>query len=441
MTPLFETILESVPPPDVSRDGPFRMQVSTLAWSDYTGRIGCGRVLQGTHRIGDPLVRTVAEWDDRDQTSFRIVGRENGRSSHLWLTRGIEREPAEEVSAGDIVWLAGLEELRVGDTLSAPGIEEPGLPPLEIDEPTVSMLFLVNSGPFAGREGTAATIRRIRERVEREARVDAALQVENAHRADAIKVSGRGELHLAILVEEMRREGLELCVSRPEVILREAAGGGVLEPVEDVTIDVPEAFQGVVLEKANRRRGELTAVRNTGTGLVRLEFTIPTRGLIGYRTEFLTDTRGTGILTSRFREFAPFRGEVEHRDRGAMVSLDTGQATSFSLENLQQRGTLFVEPMDPVYAGMVIGENARPGDLPCNPTKRKQVTNHRSSTKEVDTGLKAARRPTLDAALEWIDDDELVEVTPSSIRVRKALLSATERKRAEKRADALAAAR
>ncbi|MDX1661025.1 MAG: translational GTPase TypA [Gemmatimonadota bacterium] len=429
LAPLFETIVESVPAPDVSVDGPFRMQVSTLAWSDYVGRIGCGRVLQGTHEIGDRLTRSIAAWTGASRTDFEIVGREEGKSSHLWVTRGIEREAVDEVSAGDIVWIAGLDELRVGDTLSAPGLSEPALPPLEIEEPTVSMLFLVNSGPFAGQDGTAATVRRIRERLEREARVDAALRVEESDRADGLKVSGRGELHLAILIEEMRREGFELCVSRPEVILHEREDGETLEPIEDLTIDVPEEYQGVVMEKVSRRKGEMTGMRHTGTGLVRMEFTIPTRGLIGYRTEFLTDTRGLGILTSRFREFAPFRGEVDHRDRGAMVSLDTGPATSYALENLQERGTLFVKPMEKVYAGMVIGENARPGDLACNPTKRKQVTNHRSSTRDVDTGLKAPRPMDLDAALEWIDADELVEVTPQAIRIRKGVLDATDRRR------------
>ncbi|MDX1622824.1 MAG: translational GTPase TypA [Gemmatimonadota bacterium] len=433
MVPLFETILECVPAPAVEPDAPFRMQVSTLAWSDYHGRIGCGRVLQGSHRVGEPLARTIAEWEDGGRSGFRTTGREESSSSHLWITRGIDREEVEEVSAGDIVWLAGFEELRVGDTLSDPSLPEPAKAPLEIEEPTVSMLFLVNDGPLAGREGTAATVRRIRARLEREARVDAALRVEEAEGSRGMKVSGRGELHLAILIEEMRREGFELCVSRPEVILRETPDGELLEPVEDLAIDVPEEHQGVVLEKVARRRGEPTAVRSHGTGLVRLEFTIPTRGLIGYRTEFLTDTRGTGILTSRFREFAPWRGEVEHRDRGAMVSLDTGAATAYALEKLQERGTLFVRPMDRVYAGMVVGESSRPGELPCNPTKRKQVTNHRSAHKEVDTVLKSARETTLDRALEWIDSDELVEVTPESVRIRKRILDATARKRAEKR--------
>jgi GTP-binding protein len=439
MAPLFETIVERVPAPAVTLDAPFRMQVSTLAWSDYLGRIGCGRVLSGRHRVGDPLIRTVAEWEDEERTAFRIVSREEGRSSNLWVTHGIEREAVEEISAGDIVWLAGLEELWIGDTLSHPSIDAPALPPLEIEEPTVSMLFLVNNGPLSGSEGRAVTIRQIKERLEREARVNVALKVEDVGRADGVKVSGRGELHLAILIEEMRREGMELCVSRPEVITHETPDGQTLEPIEDLVIDVPEEYQGAVLEKVSRRKGDLTHMHNTGTGLVRLEFSIPTRGLIGYRLEFLTDTRGLGILASRFREFGAWRGEVEHRDRGAIVSLDTGPATSYALENLQARGTLFVRPMDRVYGGMVVGESARPGDIACNPTKKKQVTNHRSSTREVDVGLKAPRDLTLDAALEWIGEDELVEVTPKSVRVRKATLDPNERTRQRKRLEALAA--
>ncbi len=384
-------------------------------------------------------VRGQRHGDHRNEHETRENGRETGRTSRLWVTRGVEREEVDSVAAGDIVWIAGFEDLRVGDTLGHPDLEATALPPLEIEEPTVSMLFLVNGGPLAGSEGKAVTLRQIRDRLEREARVNVALRVEDIGRPDGLKVSGRGELHLAILIEEMRREGIELCVSRPEVILREAPDGAVLEPIEDLVIDVPDESQGVVYEKLARRRAELTGVHNAGTGLVRLAFTIPTRGLIGYRSEFLTDTRGLGILTSRFRAFEPWRGEVEHRDRGAMVSLDAGIATSFALENLQQRGTLFVQPMDRIYPGMIIGESARPGDLPCNPTKRKHVTNHRSSTRDVDTGLKTPRELTLDAALEWIGGDELVEVTPRSVRVRKAILDAIERRRADRRQEALAA--
>lgn len=251
-------------------------------------------------------------------------------------------------------------------------------------------------------------------------------------RPDGVKVSGRGELHLGILIEEMRREGMELCVSRPEVITQRDKHGHVLEPMEDLTIDVPDEFQGIVIEKLAQRKAELTGMHNAGTGIVRLEMSIPTRGLIGYRSDFLTDTRGLGIMSSRFVGYAPWRGEVTHRDRGSLVSMDSGPATGYQLENLQARGTLFVSPMDPVYAGMIVGEHSRTGDLACNPTKTKKLGNYRSETKEIDVGLKVPRQMTLDQALEWIADDELVEVTPKSVRVRKAILDTEERKRANR---------
>ncbi len=439
MVPLFETVVKEVAPPAGDFDAPFRMQISSLAWSDFIGRIGCGRVLQGRHRTGQDLVRTITRWKSakRENGNWEIVASQNAASTHLWVTRGLERVQVDEVTAGDIVWIAGPEDLGIGDTISAPEQESPALQPLEIEEPTVSMFFLVNTGPFAGEEGRAITLRQMKERLERECRVNVSLRVEDLGRADGLKVSGRGELHLGILIEEMRREGMELCVSRPEVITREDAHGNLLEPMESLILDIPEEFQGIVIGKMAKRKGELLNVHNTGTGLMRLEFSIPTRGLIGYRSEFLTDTRGLGIMTSRFVGYGPWRGDVIARTCGSLISMETGPATSYSLENLQLRGTLFVAPTEPVYAGMIVGENSRPGDLPCNPTKRKQVTNHRSSTKEVATGLAVPRRLTLDAAIEWIAGDELVEVTPKSVRVRKSILSAVERRRLERRMVAL----
>jgi GTP-binding protein len=441
MDALFETIVEEVPPPKAKLGAPFRMQVSTLAWSDYLGRIGCGRVLEGTHHRGEELVRTSTVWNGLgpDATSpasgdvdWRVTGTETSRSAHLWVTRGLEREEVEEVRAGDIVWLNGPAEIMIGDTLSSPELADPALSPLEIEEPTVSMFFLVNSGPFAGREGNAVTLRQIKDRLERELRVNVALRMEDLGRPDGVKVSGRGELHLGILIEEMRREGMELCVSRPEVITHTDEHGRTLEPVEQLTIDVPNEFQGTVIEKLAQRKGEITAMHDAGTGVVRMEFTIPTRGLIGYRGDFLTETRGLGIMASRFIGYEPWRGEVAHRDRGSLVSMENGPATGYSLENLQQRGTLFVSPMDPVYAGMIVGEHSRSGDLACNPTKTKKLGNYRAETKEIDVGLKVPREMTLDQALEWIADDELVEVTPKSVRVRKAILDVEERKKANR---------
>jgi GTP-binding protein len=446
MDALFETIVAEVPPPRARLDAPFRMQISTLAWSDYLGRIGCGRVLEGRHRRGDELVRTTTAWAEAGawdgggaprglvpaagRGGWEVTGSQVTRSAHLWVTRGLERKEVEEVHAGDIVWINGPADIAIGDTLSAPDLSDPALPPLEIEEPTVSMFFLVNNGPFAGREGQAVTLRQIKDRLDRELRVNVALRVEDLGRPDGVKVSGRGELHLGILIEEMRREGMELCVSRPEVITRRGENGGLLEPMEQLTIDVPNEFQGVVIEKLAQRKGEITAMHDSGTGVARMEFNIPTRGLIGYRGDFLTDTRGLGIMASRFVGYGPWRGEVAHRDRGSLVSMESGVATGHSLENLQQRGTLFVSPMDPVYAGMIVGEHSRAGDLACNPTKTKKLGNYRAETKEIDVGLKVPREMTLDQALEWIAADELVEVTPKSIRVRKAVLDAEERKKA-----------
>lgn len=438
MEPLFEMIVRDVPPPVVEEGAPFRMQVSTLGWDDYIGRTGCGKVLSGAIKKGQDLVRTSTRWRAYDKSEgWDVVGAERGKAVHLWMTRGVDHEVVEEASAGDIVWIAGPKDLDIGDTLSGPEMEAPALPPLEIEEPTVSVFFLVNNGPFSGQDGKAVMIRQIKERLERECRVNVALRVEDVGRADAVKVSGRGELHLAILIEEMRREGMELCVSRPEVIVHRDASGAVSEPMEELIIDVPEEHQGAVIEKVSKRKGELTSMHNSGTGVIRLEFKIPTRGLIGYRSEFLTDTRGLGIMSSRFVGYGPWRGEVVSRQSGSMVSMDIGAATSYALENLQERGTLFVRPQDPVYCGMVIGENSRAGELPCNPTKKKHVTNHRSATKEQTVVLDVPKSFTVDTALEWIDGDELVEVTPKNVRIRKALLSVEDRKRAEKRAASL----
>jgi GTP-binding protein len=349
------------------------------------------------------------------------------------VTRGLERVPVQEVGAGDIVWLAGPQEITIGDTLSAAESEGAALKPLDIEEPTVSMLFMVNNGPFAGEEGKVIMLRQMRERLDREMRTNVALRVEDVGRGDGLKVSGRGEFHLAILIEEMAREGLELCVSRPEVITRQDASGALLEPMEQLIINVPPDYQGVVIEKLARRKGELLAMENQRAGLTRLEFEIPTRGLIGYRSDFLTDTRGLGIMSSRFIGYGPWRGEVGTRSRGSLVSMETGPATSYQLENLQQRATMFVEPTERVYAGQIVGENSRPDDMSCNPTKRKVAGNYRASSKEQTVPLDAPRKMTLDQALEWIAPDELVEVTPKSVRVRKAVLSADERKRARRR--------
>jgi len=433
MDALFETIISYVPAPVGDIRKPFLMQATTLTWNNYIGRVGCGRILQGKIKKGDLIVRTSTAWLDRDRGEWSITGRETARVSHLWMTEGLKPVEVDEASAGDVVWISGPEDILIGDTLSAEENSDVALAPLDIEEPTVSMFFLVNNGPFAGKEGKPVTLRQIKDRLIQEARVNVALKVEDIGRPDGLKVSGRGELHLAILIEEMRREGMEFCVSRPEVITKYDEEHNLLEPIEQLIIDIPEEYQGVVIEKISRRKGEFVSVQNLGTGLLRLEFNIPTRGLIGYRTEFLTDTRGLGIMSSRFIGYDLWRGEITGRNRGSMVSMDTGVATSYQLDSLQHRGTLFISPMDEVYEGMVIGEHSRPNDLPCNPTKKKHVTNHRSASKDTPIILDVPRKLTLDAALEWIAEDELVEVTPLSVRVRKSILRQDERKKAAKK--------
>ncbi len=434
MGALFETVIEHVPPPQVDQDGPFLMQVSTLDWSDYIGRIGGGRVLRGTLNKGEEFSRFVMRWkDSSDQKAgWEFVESSKEKGVHLWVTRGLQRVETDTISAGDIVWLAGPGEIRIGDTFSA--LEDPSaaLPPLEIEEPTVSMFFLVNTGPFSGEDGTAITLRQLKERLQRELRTNVALRMDDLGRSDGVKVSGRGELHLAILIEEMRREGREFCISRPEVITRQDASGNTLEPMKQLTVDVPEEYQGIIIEKLARRKGELRTVENAGTRVIRLEFEIPTRGLIGYRTEFMTDTRGLGIMASRFIGYGPWRGEIVTRNRGSVISMETGPVTAYAIEGLQERAVIFVDPTEGVYNGQIVGENSRPDDLPCNPTKRKKLTNHRSSTKDMTVTLDVPRKMTLEQAMEWIGADELVEVTSKSIRMRKAILDSDQRKRAQR---------
>ena len=432
MSPLFQTIIDEVSPPQVDQEGDFLMQVSSLDWSDYIGQIGCGRVLRGSLKIGDEFSRLVTKLKDplSQDKGWELTSSSRVKVTHLWTTKGLTRVATDEVSAGDIVWLAGPPEIGIGDTFSESEDIRGALKPLEIEEPTLSMFFLVNNGPFAGQDGTAIMLRQLKERLERELRVNVALRMEDLGRPDGVKVSGRGELHLAILIEEMRREGLEFCISRPEVITRLDDNGNVLEPYEQLVVDVPDEHQGIVIEKLARRKGDLTSVENAGTNTVRIEFEIPTRGLIGYRSEFLTDTRGLGIMASRFVGFGPRRGDVGAGAKGSVVSLETGTATAYALEGLQERTVIFVEPMEKVYTGQIVGENSREMDITCNPTKRKHLTNHRSSTKDIAVTLDVPRKMTLEQAMEWIRDDELVEVTPKAIRVRKAILDFDERRRA-----------
>ncbi|MDO9509200.1 MAG: translational GTPase TypA [Thermovirgaceae bacterium] len=431
MDALFDMIIEHVPAPRAVLGAPFLMQVTTLAWNEYSGRIGCGKVLQGSLPIGSEFVRTSARWLDthKQEGDWEITGSSREKAAQMWVTRGLERVAVEEVTAGDIVWVSGPKDIGIGDVFSSPELENPAMKPLSIEEPTISMFVLVNNGPFSGQEGQAITLRQIRSRVERETKTNIALHMEDLGRPDGIKVSGRGELHLAILIEEMRREGAEFCVSRPEVIT-EMIEGKVFEPTETLTIDVPEEFQGIVFEKIARRKGRMLNMQHLPNGaMLRMEFSIPTRGLIGYRGDFLTDTRGLGIMSSCFNGYGPWAGNINPRNRGSVISLETGETTAYQIENLQERCSLFIKPMDRVYAGMIVGENSRPGDMICNPTKKKQMTNHRSSTQDQYTKLDVPRTMTLEKAIEWIASDELVEITPSSIRIRKAVLGENDRKK------------
>jgi len=439
MDPLFWTIVDEVPPPQVNQEGDFLMQVSSLDWSDYIGQIGCGRVLRGSLKIGDDFTRIATKLKDpfsRDK-GWEIDSSSKAKSVHMWITHGLKRVETDEISAGDIVWLAGPPEIGIGDTFSENEDTGEALKPLEIEEPTLSMFFLVNNGPFSGQDGTAIMLRQLKDRLERELRVNVALRMEDLGRPDGVKVSGRGELHLAILIEEMRREGLEFCISRPEVITRTDEDDNVLEPTEQLIIDVPEEYQGIIIEKLAKRKGELTSVENAGSKTIRIEFSIPTRGLIGYRSEFLTDTRGLGIMASRFIGYSPWYGEIAPECKGSVISIETGIATAYALEGLQERSIIFIEPTEKIYSGQIVGENSRNRDMPCNPTKRKHLTNHRSSTKDMGVKLDVPFKMTLEQAMGWIRDDELVEVTPKHIRIRKAILDIDKRKRAEKKQLAL----
>lgn len=422
MTPLFETIVEKVNPPNVDIDGPFQMQVTSLDYNAYVGVIGIGRIQRGTIKANSPL--TVIS---RDGT------RRNARILQIFGFHGLDRVEVVEASAGDIIAFTGIEKLEISDTLCHPEAPE-SLPPLTVDEPTVSMTFQVNTSPFAGREGKYLTSRQIRERLERELQHNVALRVEDTSDPDKFKVSGRGELHLSILIENMRREGYELGVSRPEVIIREI-DGQKQEPFELVTIEVEEQHQGTVMEKMGERKGELLDMMPDGKGRIRLEYMTPSRGLIGFQTEFMTATSGSGLLYHVFDHYGPMKpGELGTRKNGVLISNVQGKALAFALFNLQERGKLFLVHGDEVYEGMLVGIHSRSNDLVVNPTKAKQLTNIRAAGSDENLILTPIQKMTLEQALEFIDDDELVEVTPDSIRLRKKLLQEQERKRASRSA-------
>ncbi len=424
MTALFEAIVEHVEPPQVEVDGPFQLQVTSLDYSSYVGVIGIGRITRGRMKPGMPV--TLVDRDGK---------RRNARIGQVLGFLGLERIEVDEAQAGDIIAFTGIDGLNISDTLCDPASVD-ALPPLTVDEPTVSMTFQVNNSPFAGRDGKYVTSRNIQERLDRELIHNVALRVDPTADPDKFRVSGRGELHLAVLIETMRREGYELGVSRPEVIIREI-DGVQQEPFEQVTLDVEESHQGSIMEKLGERGGELTDMMPDGKGRVRLDYIMPARGLIGFRTEFLTATQGTGLIYSVFSHYAPLKpGEYGQRINGVLVSKETGKALGYALFNLQERGRLFIGHGEEVYEGAIIGIHSRGNDLVVNPLKAKQLTNIRAAGSDENILLSPPVRMSLEQALEFIDDDELVEVTPNHIRLRKKHLLEHERKRASRAASA-----
>ena len=420
MTPLFETIVEKVNPPPVNIEGPFQMQVSSLDYNTYVGVIGVGRIQRGVIKPNMPLIIVNREGVER-----------RGRMLQVFGFHGLDRVEVQEARAGDIIAFTGIEKLEISDTLCHPDAVE-AMTPLTVDEPTVTMTFQVNNSPFAGKEGKFLTSRQIRDRLEKELQHNVALKVEDTSDPDKFKVSGRGELHLSVLIENMRREGYELGVSRPEVIIKEI-DGEKCEPFEMVTIEVEETHQGSIMEKLGERKGDLLNMVPDGKGRIRLEYMMPSRGLIGFQTEFMTATSGSGLLYHVFDHYGPMKkGELGVRKRGVLVSMVQGKALAYALFALQERGELFLVHADEVYEGMLVGIHSRANDLVVNPTKAKQLTNIRAAGTDENLTLTAIQKMTLEQALEFIGEDELVEVTPKSIRLRKKLLTENERKRAAK---------
>ncbi len=418
LRPLFDTILTHVPEAPGDPEAPLRILVANLDSSDYLGRIAIGRVLDGCVAVGDRVA--VCKLDGRVEST---------RVTKLFTFAGLKRNDVDSAAAGDIVCLTGIDSITIGETITDPEHPRP-VPPIHVDEPTVSMIFAVNTSPMAGREGQSVTSRNLRDRLMRELVGNVSIRVEDTDSPDRSKVVGRGELQLAILLEMMRRESFELQVSRPEIVTREVDGRRV-EPVEDLMIDVAEEFQGVVIAELGTRRATMTKMVNHGSGRVRLEFRIPTRGIIGFRSRFLTDTRGTGIMNHLFADWEPWHGPIPGRPTGALVADRAGTATAYAIFNLQERGEIFIEPGTAVYQGMIIGENARTADLDVNATKQKKQTNIRAASADEAIRLVPPRLLNLEQAIEFINDDELVEITPKSIRLRKRVLAANQRPKRE----------
>jgi GTP-binding protein len=414
LKPLFEQIVETIPSPRELRSDSLQVLVANLDYNDYVGRLAIGRIFSGEIAVGDQIAVVKP---DRSIQKTRV--------SQLYVFEGLKREPVMRAGLGEIIALAGIDDINIGDTITT--LENPHpLPPIAVDEPTIAMIFGVNNSPFAGREGKFVTSRQVKERLDKEILGNVAIRVEETDSPDQFKVSGRGELQLAILIEMMRREGYELQVSKPEAITRNV-DGAVLEPIESVVVDCPDEFIGVITEALGRRKGQMTKMVNHGTGRVRLEFEAPSRGLIGFRSEFLTETKGTGLLNTMFQRWGEWQGSLRGRATGSLVADRVGETTTYALFNLQERGTLFVRPGTRVYEGMIIGENARAVDLDVNAIKEKKLTNMRASTADEAMRLVPPKELSLEQALEFISDDELVEVTPQTIRLRKRILAGNQR--------------
>jgi len=421
LDPLFDAIVKHCPFPTGNPEAPLQMLVTLMDYNDFVGQIGIGRIVNGQIKVNEQVA--LIKRDGTIQTQ---------KVSMLYGFEGLTRVNLTQASAGEIIALAGIPDIRVGETVAS--LEDPQvLEYVEIDEPTISMMFVVNNGPFAGQDGKYTQSRRIRERLMKELQFNVALRVEDTESPDSFKVSGRGELHLSVLIETMRREGFEICVSRPEVILHtDPLTGEKLEPYEDLSIDVPESSMGIVMEKLGSRKAEMQDMGQE-LGRVRLHFKIPSRGLIGYRSEFMTDTRGEGIIHSLFSHYGPYKGELPRRKNGVLISMDQSESVGFALMNLEERGVMFIQPNVKCYEGMIVGEHARENDLVVNIAKSKKLSNMRSSGSDDATRITPPRDHTLEQALEYIEDDELVEVTPNFIRMRKRILSENDRKKAERR--------
>ena len=420
MQPLFDMIQQYIPAPTGDLEGPLQILVSTIDYNDYVGRIAIGKVERGSVQAGqEALLCNV----DGAQRKVKIT--------NLYQFEGLKRVAVQDAKLGDIVAVSGVEGINIGETICAVDNPDP-LPFVNISEPTISMTFSVNTSPFAGQDGRYVTSRNLRDRLFRETYTDVSLRVEETGSPDSFKVSGRGELHLSILIETMRRQGYEFQVSKPTAIYKEISGK-LYEPMERVTIDIPEEFTGIVIEKLGSRKGEMVNMVNGKNGSVRLEFTIPARGLFGYRSEFLTDTRGEGILNSAFDGYEPYKGDIATRNQGSLVAFETGEAVTYGIFNAQDRGTMFIGPGVMVYEGMVVGENNRQGDIEVNVCKRKHVSNMRASGSDESMRLVSPKILSLEQSLEFIGDDELVEITPKNIRIRKAILDTAQRKKTQKR--------